>query len=195
MTYRTHATRLRVLLFPLLLATLLAVLPRPGQAQAGQAIYTFHWIGGNGYEMRGAMSFPDALAQTPQVIEHDVQCFQIAGTYQGAPLGHWGLGLLEEDSSWRLTFDPLAEAFAVFGAATPMPQAWNMDGAGTDCGTGGFGFNIGNAAQDLCHDGALLVPSQVPPGRPFAARRVERFEFAPHACRAPLLMSRLSPRR
>jgi hypothetical protein len=71
-----------------------------------------------------------------------------------------------------------------------MPQAWNMDGFGRNCGPGGFGFNIGGAAQDICVDGRLIVASQVPPPTPLAATPAPGLSFPPDACSGELLLGR-----
>lgn len=164
-------------------------------AQAEDAAFRFVWEGANGYEMRGAMSFDSALLGQNEVRARELTCFEMQGTRDGAPVGRWALGMLDEETTWRLTFLPQSASFAVFGPGHLMPQAWNMDGAGTDCGEGGFGFNIGNAAQDLCIDGRLVLGSQVPPDRPFPAVRDDDVDFSADACMGPMLMSRLGPLR
>lgn len=162
-------------------------------AEAQSVAFRFDWKGAGGYAMRGALSFDAALMGEQLVLEDDVQCFVIQGYLDEEPIGRWALGLRTEDTTWRLTFDPVTEAFLVWGPETPMPQAWNMDGGGYDCGAGGFGFNIGNAAQDLCLDGELLVDSQVTPSRAFPAVRDDGFAFPDDACAGVMLMSRLFP--
>ncbi|WP_229672966.1 hypothetical protein [Salipiger pallidus] len=162
-----------------------------GAAGAEDVAFRFTWEGGNGYEMTGALSFDSALLERGEVREGDLTCFVAEGTQGGASVGRWALGMRTEDTTWHMTFLPQQSEFAVFGPRYPMPQAWNMDGFGTDCGAGGFGFNIGNAAQDLCIDGALVVPSQVPPDQPFPAVRDDDVAFPPDACIGPMLMSRL----
>ena len=125
------------------------------------------------------------------MTETEVQCFFIDGYHEGERIGHWALGRLAPETSWTLTFDPVASEFVVYGAGAFMPQAWNMNGFGDDCGTEGFGFNIGNAAQDLCLDGKLLVASQIPPERPFPARPDPGARFPSDACAGDLLLSAL----
>lgn len=161
-------------------------------AQAEDAAFRFVWEGANGYEMRGAMSFDAALLGQEQVRARDLTCFEMQGRRDGAPVGRWALGMLDEETTWRLTFLPQSTSFAVFGPGHLMPQAWNMDGAGTDCGEGGFGFNIGNAAQDLCLNNRLVVASQVDPFRPFPAVRDDKAELPGDACYAPPLLGELS---
>ena len=160
-------------------------------ADAEEARYRFEWQGGGGYVMRGAMSFDAALLGSSIVTASDLTCFFIEGSRDGGPVGRWALSMLNEETSWVLTFLPQSSEFAVFGEGAMMPQAWNMDGFGTDCGAGGFGFNIGNAAQDLCIDGRLILESQVPPERPFPALRDDALSFPPDACMGPLMMSAL----
>ncbi|MEM1386810.1 MAG: hypothetical protein AAF748_01440 [Pseudomonadota bacterium] len=161
----------------------------PVALAADSVAYRFEWIGGGGFEMRGALSFSADLMGAQVVTEADVQCFVIEGFEAGAPIGRWALGQLSEETTWTLTFDPVTEAFVVFGDGAPMPQAWNMDGGGFNCGDGGFGFNIGNAAQDLCLDGQLLYQSQVSPGRPFPATRDDGFAFPGDACSGVMILS------
>ena len=172
-------------------ATILALcLAAP--AQASELSYSFLWQGAGGYAVRGALSY-DALFGTGGIVrENELTCFVIEGLKDGEPIGRWALGDLTEDTSWKLTFDPARPAFVVEGEGVDMPQAWNMDGFGTDCGAGGFGFNIGNAAQDICLDGALIVESQVDPYRPFPVSPAPGFDFPRDACRGPDLLSLLA---
>ncbi|WP_261395340.1 hypothetical protein [Salipiger bermudensis] len=164
-----------------------------GATSAEEARYRFEWQGGGGYVMRGGMSFDADLLSGGIVMASDLTCFFIEGSRDGDPVGRWALSMLNEETSWVLTFLPQSSEFAVFGEGAMMPQAWNMDGFGTDCGAGGFGFNIGNAAQDLCIDGTLILASQVPPERPFPALRDDALSFPADACTGPLMMSALSP--
>lgn len=160
-----------------------------GMAQS--AVYGFEWRGGGGYSLRGALSFDAQLLSNSRVLQNDIECFEINGFRDGAPIGRWALGQLTAETTWILTFDSAAEELVVFGPGDPMPQAWNMDGFGMNCGAGGFGFNIGNAAQDICLDGELIIESQVPPPTPISTRRLGSFEFAPDACRGVQLFSHL----
>lgn len=164
-----------------------------GPTVAEEARFRFEWQGGGGYVMRGAMSFDAGLLDGSIVTGGELTCFYIEGRRDGAPVGRWALSMLDEETSWVLTFLPQSSEFAVFDDGALMPQAWNMDGLGRDCGPGGFGFNIGNAAQDLCIDGTLIVASQVEPTRPFPALRDDTLSFPPDACMGPLMMSALSP--
>jgi hypothetical protein len=166
----------------------LAALALAAPAAADSVSYRFAWEGGGGYRMEGAIAFDAGLLGAAEVRETDLQCFFIEGTRDGVPIGRWALGHLMPDTTWILTFLPAEGAFAVYGPGHLMPQAWNMDGAGRNCGAGGFGFNIGNAAQDLCRDNRLLFESQVPPSRPFPAERAE-VAFPADACIGPPLLS------
>lgn len=157
-------------------------------AGAEQVTYEFQWVGGGGYGLSGAMSYDSAAISGPIVTEDDVTCFVIEGRHNGQPIGRWALGHLTSDTTWQLTFLPAQSAFVGYNPITPMPQAWNMDGAGRNCGAGGFGFNIGNAAQDICVDGRLILESQAPPRGAIPARRNDLYDFAKDACRPPLLL-------
>ncbi|MGP6088523.1 hypothetical protein [Antarctobacter jejuensis] len=162
-----------------------------GAALAEPVTYAFEWQGGGGYRVKGALEFDPEEVAGPFVLESDLSCFVIEGKLDGAPVGRWALTMLNEETTWRLHFDPEASSFIVDGEGIWMPQAWNMDGEGVDCGKDGFGFNIGNAAQDICLDGRLIVDSQVSPGTPFPASRVEDFAFPKDACKLPALLSLL----
>ncbi len=152
--------------------------------------WVFEWEGSGGYSMTGALAYPGEMANGI-LREDDLECFVIEGFLNGEPIGSWGLGALTLDTTWVLTFDAGEGAFEVWSPGAGMPQAWNMDGIGNDCGPDGFGFNIGNAAQDLCVDQSLIVESQVAPDRPFPASRVDNFEFPPGSCRTIPMMSAL----
>jgi hypothetical protein len=164
-----------------------------GSARAETAIWTFRWEGANGYAMTGALAFDAAIAERRLVTERDLACFAITGTRDGRVLGRWSLGALTPDTSWRLHFDGRAGVFLVEGMGVRMPQAWNMNGRGDDCGEDGFGFNVGNLGQDVCVDGALVESSRIDPPTPLPATRVQRHGFPRGACRLPDLLSRLRP--
>lgn len=172
-----------------LLASVLALTVTAAAAQ--DARFRFVWQGGGGYTLRGAMSFPAELLSARQVHETDLSCFEIEGFSGAAPVGRWALGMLTPETTWTLTFDPAASAFVVYGPGAVMPQAWNMDGGGYNCGPDGFGFNIGNAAQDLCVDEQLIFDSQVDPSQPFPALRDDRLAFGEDACRPEMLLGAL----
>lgn len=158
---------------------------------ADEVTYQFRWEGAGGYEMLGALSYRESLRAGPIVMADDVTCFAIEGRKDGQVIGAWGLGLLGPRTTWRLHFSPATESFVVDGFFINLPQAWNMNGIGDDCGAGGFGFNIGNAAQDICLDGRLIVDSQVAPSKPFPAQRVPGYDFPSYGCLGPALFSRL----
>ncbi len=163
-----------------------------GAAVAEPVTYAFEWTGGGGYAVKGALQYDSAAISGPFVLAQDLSCFVIEGSKEGAPVGRWALTMLNEETSWRLHFDPVSGAFLVDGQGIWMPQAWNMNGEGNDCGKGGFGFNIGNAAQDICIDNKLIVESQMAPAEPFPAIRVEDFDFPADACTAPPMLSLLT---
>lgn len=157
---------------------LLCALP----AAAQEARYRFVWDGAKGHRMRGALAFDGSM---PHAIirESDLTCFEIEGYRDGTPLGRFTLGMVGPDSVWWLHFDRTRAAFLVEGEmGISMPQAWNMNGFGTGCGAGGFGFNIGDYAQDLCSDNVFLQDSGVDPYRPFPAVRDDAHRFGPGAC-------------
>lgn len=160
-----------------------------GAAWAEPVTYRFDWQGSGGFAMAGVMQFDAAHLGKRLVIETDIACFAIEGTQDGVPIGRWALGMLEIDTTWTLTFDTLTQEFVSFGPNHQMPQAWNMDGAGFNCGDPGFGFNIGNAAQDICVNGDLMVASQVRPSRPFPVTRDDGAVLPEDACVPELLLS------
>lgn len=161
-------------------------------ASAQEASYVFAWEGAGGYAMQGALRFDPGQVAGDIVRAQDLSCFEITGTQDGQPLGHWALGQVTAQTTWRLHFyQPTAEFF-VEGQGIWMPQAWNMNGWGDDCGEGGFGFNIGDQAQDLCHDNRLLADSQIDPQRAFPAQRDDSHRFGRNACRAELLLGALT---
>lgn len=172
---------------PFLCLALAAVLSA-GAAAAELSAWRFTWKGSGGYRIEGRLAFDARHLSAPTVTERDIACFVIEGFRGDMPVGRWALGQLRPETTWTLTFDPQAGALVVFGPGTPMPQAWNMDGYGRNCGAGGFGFNIGNAAQDICIDGRLIVESQVTPSQPLPARPAPEAGFPPDACAGPLLL-------
>ena len=73
-----------------------------------------------------------------------------------------------EGASWTLNYDPAMREFLTPGAmGLGVSQAWNADGTATDCGDPGFGFNLGNYAQDFCLNGRWVEESGMPPETPF----------------------------
>ncbi len=159
-------------------------------ARAEGPIYRFHWQGGDGYTMDGALSF-DPATPGPIIRDSDVVCFFIEGRDEGALIGRWDMSMLHPGSIWRLHFDAGRAAFLVEGEGVHMPQAWNMAGSGSGCGQDGFGFNLGNIAQDLCVDDKVIIASQVDPYAPFGATRDDAFRFPPGSCKAPPMLSLL----
>lgn len=151
--------------------------------------FQFEWSGSGGYAMRGAVSFGPNDGKR-LLTEADVQCFEIEGFHNGDRIGRWALGLLTEDTTWQLMFDPGSSSFVTAGPELGISQAWNMNGTGNDCGVGGFGFNLGSFAQDICLDNTLIVESQVPPPTPFPAFEIDGYVFGQDACLGVAIVSR-----
>lgn len=164
-----------------------------GAVGAEPVTYAFDWQGNGGYGLRGALEYNSEEILGPFVTATDLTCFVIEGHQNEDPLGRWALLMLNEETTWRLHFDPATSSFLVEGDGVWMPQAWNMNGEGIDCGADGFGFNIGNAAQDICVNDTLIVESQVLPQTSFPATRVDRFGFPADACKTPAFLSMLWP--
>ncbi len=159
----------------------------PVSAAAEEVTYRFEWEGANGYRLEGALAF-DRKQAGPLVRETDVTCFEIAGYLDDAPLGRWDLSMLLPDTAWRLNFVAPESRFMVEGEGAWMPQAWNMRGDGSGCGQGGFGFNLGNIAQDICINDQVIEDSQVSPFKSFPATRFDDHSFSPRACHGPMLL-------
>lgn len=170
---------------------LCALLLMARAAWAEPEIYQFTWQGNGDHVLNGALMLDPAQAGAPVVTEEAVQCFWIEGRRGATVLGSWGLGQRTAATTWTLTLDRRVPEFLVYPDRDGMPQAWNMNGWGENCGAPGFGFNIGSAAQDICVDGRLIVESQVPPSTPFLVRRIDSFDFPPGSCSAPLLLGAL----
>ena len=151
--------------------------------------YVFTWDGAGGYSMRGAVSFHQGESKE-FLTQDDVQCFEIEGFLDGESVGRWALGMLTEETIWLLEFDPTTSSFVLPHETNSMPQAWNMTGLGDGCGLGGFGFNLGSAAQDICIDDELIWDSQVPPPTPLVAAEVEGHRFSGDACIGVMILSR-----
>ena len=136
----------------------LAVLATPLHA----ATFQFCWIGGAGYTMRGTITFPDALLGTGMITQDDVTAFSIQGFHDGLPIGAWSLAQIKPHTTWTLSFDTIAMEFPTGGIrAEHSYQAWNANGQVNDCGIGGFGFNAGNWAQDVCIDNTYIEVSSI----------------------------------
>lgn len=140
---------------------------------ADAAEYYFCWEGANGYTMTGQMSLADGALDKPLVTEDDVTEFRIAGYKDGILIGKWDQATRAPDDPWFLTFDPERLAFFTpqeLGAG--VSQAWNAGGNADDCGDPGFGFNLGNYAQDFCLNGQWVEESGMPPETPFLVSTV-----------------------
>ncbi|NDV02666.1 hypothetical protein GZA08_17000 [Pseudoroseicyclus sp. CLL3-39] len=157
---------------------------------AAAAEFPFCWRGANGYTMTGAIAFPDKLMGQGLVTEDDVTGFEITGYLDGTPVGRWSMDELTDETTWHLSFDP-AELRFLTGGSFPGPQSqgWNANGEVSDCGKGGFGFNSGNWAQDLCIDGTWISDSSIPPATPFFASTVP----VTPACGGAELLSKREP--
>lgn len=132
------------------------------------AEYYFCWEGANGYTMTGQMSLAPGAINKPIVLQDDVTEFRIAGYHEGLLLGKWDLANRTDTTSWVVHFDPARNAFMTPGeVGLGVSQAWNANGDANDCGNPGFGFNLGNFAQDFCLNGAWIVDSGMPPETPF----------------------------
>lgn len=124
--------------------------------------------GANGHTMTGQMSINPTALNKPIVTQDDVTLFRIAGYRDGQLLGKWDMTSRDDDDSWFLNYDPARSVFMTPGEmGLGVSQAWNADGTATDCGTPGFGFNLGNFAQDFCLNGVWVEESGMPPETPF----------------------------
>lgn len=136
--------------------------------QAHAADFYFCWQGANGYTMTGQMTIDASALNKPVVTQNDVSLFKIAGYQNGNLLGKWDLATRVEGASWLLNFDPARREFMTPGdLGLGVSQAWNANGDADDCGTPGFGFNLGNYAQDFCLNGVWVEASGMPPETPF----------------------------
>lgn len=135
---------------------------------AHAADFYFCWQGENGYTMTGQMTIEPSALNKPLVTQDDVTRFKIAGYQEGTLLGKWDMETRAPTASWLLNFNPARNEFLTPGqAGLGVSQAWNADGSATDCGTPGFGFNLGNFAQDFCLNGVWIEESGMPPETPF----------------------------
>jgi len=152
-------------LAPLAAAVALAAQP------AAAARFQFCWIGANGYTMEGEIAFPDGLLDTGIITEAQVSDFRIQGFHDGVPIGFWSLDMLTPDTSWLLRFDTRSREFPMGGSRSLQTyQEWNANGEVNDCGAeGGFGFNGGNWAQDVCIDNTWIEDSSIDPFTPLPA--------------------------
>lgn len=151
----------------------LAIIVAIHGTSAQAAEFYFCWKGANGYTMAGQMSLSPAAINKPLVTQDDVTLFKIAGYLDGQLLGKWDMATRQPDGSWLLTYDPARSVFLTPGAlGTGISQAWNADGSATNCGNPGFGFNLGNYAQDFCLNGVWVEESGMPPETPFLVSSV-----------------------
>lgn len=137
-------------------------------SNAHAADYYFCWQGANGYTMTGQMSIVPSSLNKPVVTQDDVTLFKIAGYQEGTLLGKWDMATRDADDVWVLFFDPGRNAFMTPGdVGLGISQAWNANGDANDCGNPGFGFNLGNYAQDFCLNGRWVEESGMPPETTF----------------------------
>lgn len=156
-------------LLPTALVALIAATP----LHAAQ--FQFCWTGANGYTMEGVIEFPDDHVNTGIITETDVTGFQIIGFLDGVALGSWDFADLQPDTSWTLRFDTGTLRFPTGGLRQDNSyQAWNADGQVDNCGAqGGFGFNGGNYAQDVCVNNVWVEDSSVDPLTPLFAQPMD----------------------
>jgi len=139
-------------------------------AAASSAMFQFCWIGGGGYTMEGTIEFPERYLDTTIITEEEVTGFRILGRHNGIPIGSWSLQDRLPDTSWTLFFDTRSLEFPTGGIRSQRSyQAWNAHGAVNDCGAGGFGFNAGNYAQDVCVDNTFITVSSIDRDTPLKA--------------------------
>lgn len=156
-------------LVPAALALLLSATP----PQAAQ--FQFCWVGANGYTMEGVIGFPDSLVNTGLITEADVTEFRIIGFLDGVVVGAWSLAERTPQTSWLLRFDTDTLRFPTGGIRSRNSyQEWNANGQVNDCGRiGGFGWNGGNYAQDICLDNTWIEDSSIDPDTPLFAQPME----------------------
>ncbi|MHA7887570.1 hypothetical protein [Roseicyclus sp.] len=148
-------------------ATLLAA----QTAAADTARFQFCWIGANGYTMEGMIEFPETLLDTDIISERQVTGFRIQGYKDGVPVGFWSLDMATPETSWTLSFDTRSLRFPTGGSRSQQTyQEWNANGEVNNCGAdGGFGFNGGNWAQDVCINNRWVEESSIDPFTPLRA--------------------------
>ncbi|AHM03536.1 hypothetical protein roselon_01141 [Roseibacterium elongatum DSM 19469] len=143
------------------IALALAALP------AHAARFQFCWIGNAGYTMEGIIEVPQRLLNTGIITEQDVTAFFIQGYHDGVPIGSWNMRQRTTETTWTLFFDTTNLEFPMGGHFLEQSyQAWNANGEVNDCGIGGFGFNGGNWAQDVCIDNVWIAASSIDPDTP-----------------------------
>ena len=153
------------------LVALSAIALIAAQPATAGARFQFCWIGANGYTMEGQIEFPEALLNTGIINETQVTGFRIQGFRDGIPVGFWSLEMLTPETSWELSFDTRSLMFPTGGSRSQQTyQEWNANGEVNDCGAeGGFGFNGGNWAQDVCIDNTWIEASSIDPFTPLQA--------------------------
>lgn len=144
-------------------------------APAHAARFQFCWVGANGYTLEGQIEFPDAYLNTGIITEADVTDFQIIGFLDGIALGSWTLAQRVPETSWLLRFDTNSLQFPTGGLRQfDSYQEWNADGQVDNCGAeGGFGWNGGNYAQDICIDNTWIEDSSIDPNTPLFAQPMD----------------------
>ncbi len=144
-------------------------------APAHAARFQFCWVGANGYTMEGQIEFPDALLNTGLISEAEVTDFQIIGFRDGVALGSWSLDQRTAGTSWLLRFDTDSLHFPTGGSrSADSYQEWNANGQVNNCGAvGGFGWNGGNYAQDVCIDNVWIEDSSIDPDTPLFAQPMD----------------------
>lgn len=131
----------------------------------------FCWTGGGGYTMVGQMKLPEGAMSRGIITEQDVTAFRIDGFHQGQRIGGWDMSQRAADTTWHLRFDPVGLEFLTGDHFSgTRSQGWNANGAVNNCGEGGFGFNSGSAAQDICLGGRYVSASSIAPDTPLMAR-------------------------
>lgn len=142
---------------------------------AHSAQFQFCWVGANGYTMEGQIEFPDAFLSTGIITETDVTGFQIIGFLDGVAVGSWNMEDATQDTSWLLRFDTDALRFPTGGIRTANSyQEWNANGRVNNCGLdGGFGWNGGNYAQDVCINNVWIEDSSIDPNTPLYAQPMD----------------------
>lgn len=118
------------------------------------------WRGAGGYSMTGQMTVPDEALNRPIIFHDDVTEFQITGYFEGRTIGSWSLAELTPDTSWFLQYD-VRGGFFPLKNLNGLYQMWNANGAVNNCGVPGFGFNAGNAGQDVCVDNTYIISSSI----------------------------------
>jgi hypothetical protein len=137
-------------------------------SNAHAADFYFCWLGANDYTMTGQMSLTSSAISKPIITQDDVTLFKIAGYQEGTLLGKWDMQTRADGASWLLHFDPARSVFMTpDDVGLGVSQAWNANGDADDCGNPGFGFNLGNYAQDFCLNGQWVEESGMPPETTF----------------------------